>query len=52
MNNRTDGKMSKDRQEGNSQGMSLDRRRKKRILNLSKTDFPNSNESLIVIIED
>lgn len=51
MNNKTEEKMSKDRQEGNSQGMSLDRKRNK-ILNLSKTDFPNSKESLIVIIED
>lgn len=40
MNIRIDEKMSKDRQEGNSQGMSLDRKRN-RILNLSKTDFPN-----------
>lgn len=51
MNNRTDEKMSKDRQEGNSQGMSLDRKRN-RILNVSKTNFPNLKESLIVIIED
>lgn len=40
MNIRIDEKISKDRQEGIFQGMSLNRKRNG-ILNLSKTDFPN-----------